>query len=108
MIYFNLYSLKYAQDKYLMDMDELFSQVDEKRKVSMKMNFLLLDQYVIVYDFMHSLNHFSSSLFPPNGGLDFIPTCIGQQAEKLLISHYYPFLTGALNDPCSFTQTCLC
>lgn len=53
MICSKLYSLKCTQDKYLMDMDELFSQVDEKRKVSMKIKLLLLAQYVIVYDFMH-------------------------------------------------------
>lgn len=35
-----------------MDMDELFSQVDEKRKVSVKNNLLLLDQHSIVYDFI--------------------------------------------------------
>lgn len=37
-----------AKDKYLMDMDELFSQVDEKRKVSMKgFIFLLRLLYIL-------------------------------------------------------------
>lgn len=37
-----------AKDKYLMDMDELFSQVDEKRKVSAQWFILFLRLLYIV------------------------------------------------------------
>lgn len=67
-----------------MDMDELFSQVDEKRKVSMKMNLLsfLSIEPVIVYNCMNSFSHFPNPLIPMVGGLEFIPACIGQKAGK--------------------------
>ena len=47
-----------------MDMDELFSQVDEKRKVSMKMNlFLILSvEHVAVCNCIHSISHFPDPL----------------------------------------------
>lgn len=62
-----------------MDMDELFSQVDEKRKVSIEINLLFLSiEPVIVYNCMNSFSHFPSPLIPIIGGLEFIPACIGQ------------------------------
>lgn len=66
-----------------MDMDELFSQVDEKRKVSMKNSLLLLVEHVTVYNSIHSFCHFPCSLIPTIVGLEFIPACIGQKTGKL-------------------------
>lgn len=53
------------QDKYLMDMDELFSQVDEKRKVSVNIILLwllILSEHVthfvfIIILFIHELGN---------------------------------------------------
>lgn len=63
----------FSQDKYLMDMDELFSQVDEKRKVSIKIFFT------------HLFAHSPHSAAPAAGGVKLIAlgSCLSLQTLSL-------------------------
>lgn len=70
-----------------MDMDELFSQVDEKRKVSMK-----IACYRLV--FIHLSTNFPHLLLPTAWGLLFIPACFEHRTGKTLPDSSYPSITG--------------
>lgn len=70
-----------------MDMDELFSQVDEKRKVSMKNSLLLLVEHATVVNCIHSFCHFPYSYYRRTGVCPSMHWAENRETS-LIIIHY--------------------